>query len=438
MPDLDFSLHEPRHRFADASVILETHCIYVILPELPKKAISDISYNASMGKLSIKDLDLRDKTVFIRVDFNVPLAPGGTEITSDKRIRASLPTIQYALEHGAGVVLASHLGRPKGKRHNEMSLAPVATRLGELLGRPVRMAPDCIGSEVVALKPKSGEVVLLENLRFHPHEEDNDPDFSKQLAAMADIYVNDAFGSAHRAHASTVGIASHLPLAAAGLLMDKELEWLGKATKNPEHPCVALIGGAKVSDKIEVIENLLKVVDTLLIGGAMAYTFLLAKNQPTGKSLVERDKVDLAKQLLEANPDKLVLPVDHVVVREVKPGADNEVVKTIGSDQIAVDIGPETVAEYARILGEAKTVIWNGPMGIFEMPPFDKGTVALAKAVAESGAVSVVGGGDSEKAIKSAGVSDRITHVSTGGGASLEFLGGVELPGVLALTDKPV
>ena len=389
-----------------------------------------------MAKLSIKDLDLKDKTVFMRVDFNVPLAAGGKEITSDKRIRASLPTIQYALEHCAGVVLASHLGRPKGKRNNEMSLAPVAARLSELLGRPVAMAPDCVGLETVGLKPKPGEVLLLENLRFHPEEEANDPEFSKQLAAVADIYVNDAFGSAHRAHASTVGIVSYLPLAAAGLLMDKELEWLTKASKNPEHPCVALIGGAKVSDKIEVIQNLLKVVDKLLIGGAMAYTFLRAKNETTGKSLVEEDKIGLAGQLLAQNGDKLVLPVDHVVVREIRAGAANQVVTTIEADQIAVDIGPRTIEKYAQIIGSAKTVIWNGPMGIFEMPPFDKGTVELAKAVAGSEAVSVVGGGDSEKAIKSAGISDKITHVSTGGGASLEFLGGTELPGVAALTEK--
>jgi phosphoglycerate kinase len=389
-----------------------------------------------MAKLSIKDLDLRDKTVFLRVDFNVPLAPGGKEITSDKRIRASLPTIQYALEHCAGVVLASHLGRPKGKPHSEMSLAPVAARLSELLGRPVKIAPDSVGQEVVALKPRPGEVLLLENLRFHPEEEANDVEFSKQLAALADIYVNDAFGSAHRAHASTVGIVSHLPLAAAGLLMDKELEWLTKATQNPEHPCVALLGGAKVSDKIDVIQNLLKVVDKLLIGGAMAYTFLRARNEPTGKSLVEEDKIDLARQLLASSPDKLVLPVDHVVVREVKPGAGHTVVTTIGPEQIAVDIGPKTIEQYRSIISEARTVIWNGPMGIFEMPPFDTGTVALAKAVAESGAVSVVGGGDSEKAIKSAGVSDKITHISTGGGASLEFLGGAELPGIAALTEK--
>ncbi len=391
-----------------------------------------------MAKLSIKDLDLKGKVVFIRVDFNVPLAPGGKEITSDKRIRASLPTIQYALEQGAGLILASHLGRPKGKPNAEMSLAPVAARLSELLGRPVKMAPDCIGPEVSALKPKPGEVVLLENLRFHKEEEANDPQFSKQLAALADIYVNDAFGSAHRAHASTVGMIAYMPQAAAGLLMDKELEWLGKATRNPDRPCVALLGGAKVSDKIEVIQNLMKVVDRLLIGGAMAYTFLRAKNEPTGKSLVESDKVDLAKSLLAEAGDKLVLPVDHIVVREIKAGAENEAVTTIGDDQIAVDIGPKTVELFEKIIAGAKTVIWNGPMGIFEMPPFDKGTVALAKAVANSGAVSVVGGGDSEKAIKSAGVTSKITHVSTGGGASLEFLAGIELPGVEALSEKAI
>ncbi len=389
-----------------------------------------------MAKLSIKDLDLKDKTLFIRVDFNVPLSADGKEISSDKRVRASLPTIQYALEHGAGVVLASHLGRPKGKPRADMSLAPVAIRLKELLGRPVVMAPDCVGPETLALRPKAGEVLLLENLRFHPEEEANDPGFSKQLAAIADIYVNDAFGSAHRAHASTVGIVSYLPLAAAGLLMDKEIEWLTRATKNPERPCVALLGGAKVSDKIEVIQNLMKVVDKLLIGGAMAYTFMRAKNETTGKSLVEADKIDLAKELLSSAAGKLLLPVDHVVVREIKPGADNQVVTTIATDQIAVDIGPKTIKEYSGAIGEAKTIIWNGPLGIFEMPPFDKGTVALAKAVAASGAVSVVGGGDSEKAIKAAGVSDKITHISTGGGASLDFLSGVDLPGVTALTDK--
>ncbi len=389
-----------------------------------------------MAKLSIKDLDLANKTAFIRVDFNVPLSSDGQEITSDKRIRASLPTIQYALEHSAGVVLASHLGRPKGKPRTDMSLKPVASRLSEFLGKPVAMAPDSVGPEVAGMRPAPGEILLLENLRFHPQEEANDPEFSKQLAALADVYINDAFGSAHRAHASTVGMVSYLPLAAAGLLMDREIEWLTRATQNPARPCVALLGGAKVSDKIEVIQNLIKVVDKLLIGGAMAYTFLRAEGKPTGKSLVEEDKVALARRLIHDHPDKLVFPVDHVVVEQVKPGAPHRVVTEIGETDIAVDIGPKTIDEYAKLIGSAKTVIWNGPMGIFEMPPFDRGTVTLAKAVAESGAVSVVGGGDSEKAIKSAGVSDQITHVSTGGGASLEFLAGMELPGVTALNDR--
>jgi phosphoglycerate kinase len=389
-----------------------------------------------MAKTSIRDLDLRGKRVFIRVDFNVPLAPGGQEITSDKRIRASLPTIQYALEQGAAVILASHLGRPKGKPNAEMSLKPVAARLSQLLNQPVAMAPDCVGPEVEAMLPKPGEVLLLENLRFHAEEEKNDKEFARQLAKLCDVYVNDAFGSAHRAHASTEGMIEFVPQAAAGLLMDKELEYLGKAVKNPDRPCVALLGGAKVSDKIEVIQNLLKVVDTLLIGGAMAYTFLKAKGEPTGKSLVEDDKLDLAKELMAAAGAKLRLPADHVVAEELKAGAANEVVTTIPEGKIAVDIGPATVAAYSEVLRGAKTIIWNGPMGVFEMPPFDAGTVALAKAVAESGAVSVVGGGDSEKAIKSAGVADKITHISTGGGASLEFLGGIELPGVAALPEK--
>jgi phosphoglycerate kinase len=389
-----------------------------------------------MAKLSIRDLDLRGKRVFIRVDFNVPLAPGGQEITSDKRIKASLPTIQYALEQGAGLVLASHLGRPKGKPNPEMSLKPAAARLEELLGRAVKMAPDCVGPEVEAMLPAPGEVLLLENLRFHLEEEKNDPEFSKQLAKLCDLYVNDAFGSAHRAHASTVGMISFVPKAAAGLLMEKELEYLGKVTGNPERPSVAILGGAKVSDKIEVISNLVKIVDRLLIGGAMAYTFLKSKGEATGKSLVEEDKVDLASQLLAAHGSKIVLPVDHVVAAELKEGAANEVVETIPEGKMGLDIGPKTVESYSQILSKAKTVIWNGPMGVFEKPPFDKGTVALAKAVADSGATSVVGGGDSEKAIKSAGVADRITHVSTGGGASLEFLSGIELPGVAALTGK--
>jgi phosphoglycerate kinase len=379
-----------------------------------------------MAKLSIRDLDLKNKRVFIRVDFNVPLAPGGQEITSDKRIKASLPTIQYALDHGAAVILASHLGRPKGKRNPEMSLKPIAVRLQELLGKQVKLV------EIEDAKPAPGEVMLLENLRFYAEEERNDPEFSKKLASLCDVYVNDAFGSAHRAHASTVGMIAYVPQAAAGLLMDKELEYLGKATTNPDRPCIAILGGAKVSDKIEVIQNLLKVVDKLLIGGAMAYTFLKAKGEPTGKSLVEDDKVELAKSLLGS----VMLPVDHVVATEFKAGADHQVVETIPDGTMALDIGPKTIALYEAEIAKSKTIIWNGPMGVFEMPPFDKGTVALAKAVASSGAVSVVGGGDSEKAIKSAGVADKISHISTGGGASLEFLSGIELPGVAALTDK--
>ncbi len=389
-----------------------------------------------MSKLSIRDLDLKDKTVFIRVDFNVPLLAGGREISSDKRIKASVPTIQYALDHGAAVILASHLGRPKGKPNAEMSLTPCAVRLSEMLKRPVAMAPDCIGPKVEAMKPKPGEVLLLENLRFHPEEEANDPGFSKQLAALCDVYVNDAFGSAHRAHASTVGMIQFVPRAAAGLLMDKELEYLTKVTENPERPSIAILGGAKVSDKIEVIQNLMRVVDRLLIGGAMAYTFAKAKGEPTGTSLVEDDKVDLAKKLIAEAGKKLMLPVDHVVAAEFKEGAENEVVSEIPDGKMALDIGPKTIAAYEEVIKGAKTIIWNGPMGVFEKPPFDKGTVAIAHAVANSGAVSVVGGGDSEKAVKVAGVSDKISHISTGGGASLEFLGGMELPGVAALTDK--
>jgi phosphoglycerate kinase len=386
-----------------------------------------------MPTLSIRDLDLKNKTVFIRVDFNVPLAPGGQEITSDKRIRASLPTIQYALDHGAGVILASHLGRPKGKPNPEMSLKPVAARLAELLGRPVRMAPDCVGPEVEKMRPAPGETLLLENLRFRAGEEKNDPVFCKQLAALCDVYVNDAFGSAHRAHASTVGMIQFVPQAAAGLLMAKELEYLTKATRNPARPSIAILGGAKVSDKIEVIENLMNIVDQLLIGGAMAYTFLKAQGAPVGTSLVENDKVDLARELLARASGKLLLPTDHVVVTELKAGADYRVVAQIPEGSMGVDIGPATIAAYSAAIAKAKTIIWNGPMGVFEKPPFDRGTMALAQAVAASDAVSVVGGGDSEKAIQSAGVADKISHISTGGGASLEFLAGMELPGVAAL-----
>lgn len=389
-----------------------------------------------MAKLSIKDLDLEGKRVFIRVDFNVPLANAGQEITSDKRIRASLPTINYALEHGAGVVLASHLGRPKGKPNPEMSMKPVAKKLEELLGKPVELAPDCVGPAVEAMLPAPGEVLLLENLRFHAEEEANDPGFSQKLARLCDVYVNDAFGSAHRAHASTVGMIQFVKQAAAGLLMDQELKYLSMVTTNPARPCVALLGGAKVSDKIEVIENLAKVVDTVLIGGAMAYTFLKSQGEPVGKSLVEDDKLELAAKLLREFGSKLVLPVDHVVAAEIKEGAAHETVERIPDDKMGLDIGEKTIAKYSDIIRGAKTIVWNGPMGVFEVSPFDRGTVALAKAVAESGAISVVGGGDSEKAIKSAGVSSKISHVSTGGGASLEFLSGIELPGVAALNEK--
>ncbi len=389
-----------------------------------------------MAKLSIRDLDLKGKRVFMRVDFNVPLANGGQEITSDKRIKAALPTIQYALERGAALVLASHLGRPKGKVNPEMSLKPAAARLAELLGKPVRMAPDCIGPVVEAMLPAPGEVLLLENLRYHAEEEKNDPEFAKHLAALGEVYVNDAFGTAHRAHASTEGIIQFLKPAAAGLLMEKELEYLFKCTQSPEHPCIGILGGAKVSDKIEVISNLLKFVDKLLIGGAMAYTFAKAQGLPTGKSLVEEDKVDLAKELLAKASDKLMLPTDHVVAELFEAGAPNEVVTEIPEGKMGMDIGPATRAAFAEVITGAKTIIWNGPMGVFEKAPFDAGTVAIAEAVANSGALSVVGGGDSEKAVKQAGLSAKISHISTGGGASLEFLSGLTLPGVAALSDK--
>ena len=389
-----------------------------------------------MNKLSIRDLQLQGKRVFVRVDFNVPLAAGGQEITSDKRIQAAIPTLRYALEHGAGLVVASHLGRPKGKPNSEMSLKPIAIRLAALLGTKVAMAPDCVGPAVEALKPNPGEVLLLENLRFHPEEEANDAGFSKQLAALCDLYVNDAFGTAHRAHASTVGIIKFVPQAAAGLLMEQELKYLTLVTQNPERPCISILGGAKVSDKIEVISNLIQIVDCLLIGGAMAYTFLKSQGKPVGKSLVEEDKVQLAADLLIRFGSKIRLPVDHVVASEFRTGANDQVVADIPEGMMGLDIGPKTIRLYEHEIAGAKTIIWNGPMGVFEMPPFDRGTMAIAHAIANSNSVSVVGGGDSEKAVKSAGVSDKISHISTGGGASLEFLSGIELPGVAALTDK--
>lgn len=394
-----------------------------------------------MAKLSIRDLDLKGTHVFMRVDFNVPLAEG--KVSDDTRIRASLPSIEHARKSGARLVLSSHLGRPKGKRNPAMSLRPAAERLSELLKEPVDFADDCIGPEA---EQKSralaeGGVLLLENLRFHPEEEKNDESFSQALARHGEVYVNDAFGSAHRAHASTVGVTRFLRKAAAGFLMEKELTYLGKAIENPEKPYVAILGGAKVSDKIEVIENLMKLVDVLIIGGGMAYTFLRAQGVAVGKSLVEEDKIELAKQLLSdaaARRVSLLLPQDHKVAEKIDPAAQPQVVgfKEIPDNLMALDIGPRSVEAFVGVIRKAKTIVWNGPMGVFECPPFAEGTMAVARAVADSGATSIVGGGDSIAAIQQAGVTDKITHVSTGGGASLEFLGGLKLPGVEALTDK--
>lgn len=387
----------------------------------------------------IGDLDLSGKKVFIRVDFNVPLDRAtGKEITSDTRIRAAIPTIQLALDSGAALILASHLGRPKGQRVETMSLKPVAACLSELLGRPVTMAPDCVGPEVEALAAdlKPGDVLLLENLRYHSEEEGNDDAFAQHLANLADVYINDAFGTAHRAHASTAGIVPHMAEAAAGLLLHKELTWLSKATANPEHPYVAIVGGAKISGKIDVVENFLRLADKVLIGGAMAYTFFKAQGKEVGSSLVEDEKLDLARETMAKAGGKLMLPVDHVIASGFSVDADT---KTVGVDApvpegwLGLDIGPETVAAYTAEIAGAKLIVWNGPMGVFEMEPFANGTMTVANAVADSDAVSIVGGGDSEKAIKVANIGAKISHISTGGGASLEFLSGLELPGVAAL-----
>jgi phosphoglycerate kinase len=395
-----------------------------------------------VNKLSISDLGLSTKRVFMRVDFNVPIEDG--RITDDNRITASLPSINYVLDKGGCLILASHLGRPKGKPDPKYSLKPVAARLSELLRKPVQFAPDCIGPEVqkmaAALKP--GDVLLLENLRFHAEEEKNDPTFAEQLASLCDVYVNDAFGTAHRAHASTAGIARYVSVAAAGLLMQRELEALGHALTKAEKPYVAIVGGAKISDKIELIQNFLNIANTILIGGAMAYTFLRAQGIETGKSLVEADKIDLAKDLLSRALQKKVsieLPVDHVVASGLD-STDAQVtrVEKTPPDRMGLDIGPETVKSYSGIIRQAKTIVWNGPMGVFEKPRFAEGTFAIARAVAESNAFSIVGGGDSAAAVAQSGVESKITHISTGGGAALEFLSGRKLPGVEVLTDKTI
>lgn len=398
-----------------------------------------------MEKLTINDLDLRGKRVFMRVDFNVPLKDG--VVIDDTRIRETLPTLKLAIAKGGRLVLASHLGRPKGGPDPKYSLLPAARKLEELLGKPVVFGLDCVGPGVESQSKAlvDGEILVLENVRFHPEEEKNDETFSKELAALCDgLFVCDAFGSAHRAHASVVGITKFVQQSAAGLLMEKELAYLGKAVSNPARRFVAILGGAKVSDKIEVVENLMKIADAMLIGGGMAYTFLKAQGLPIGKSLVENDKIDLAKKILadaKARNFKFLLPTDHVTAPDFKadaPATTGSVTAT-PADQMGLDIGPKTIAAYTAEIGNAKTIVWNGPMGVFEMPAFAKGTLEIAKAVAAttvSGATSIVGGGDSVAAVHQSGVADKISHISTGGGASLEFLGGRKLPGVEALTNR--
>ncbi|HEX4039398.1 MAG TPA: phosphoglycerate kinase [Acidobacteriaceae bacterium] len=404
-----------------------------------------------MPKLSIRDLDLAHKHVFMRVDFNVPLTEDGAEITDDTRIRETLPTIEYALRHKAKLILASHLGRPKGKVNLKYSLRPVVDRLRTLLDHTlgiktnVAFAPDCIGdiAKELARQLESGQVLLLENLRFHPEEEANDPEFSKKLAALCDLYVNDAFGSAHRAHASTEGITRFVRQSAAGLLMEKELNYLGKALEAPTRPFVAIIGGSKISGKIDVINNLLDKVDTLVICGGMAYTFARAKGVTTGKSLVEEDKIDVAAHALKKAKAKgvpILLPVDNVLADSFTADAKTQIWDSsvnFPADWQGLDIGPQSIAAVEQVVAQARTIVWNGPAGVFEFPRFAVGTNAIAKAVAANqDAISIIGGGDSVAAVKQAGVADQIRHISTGGGASLEFLEGKKLPGVEALTNK--
>jgi len=390
-----------------------------------------------MDKKTVKDIDLKGKRVIMRVDFNVPMDKG--VITDDKRIKASLPTIKYVLDQGAALILMSHLGRPKGGPDPEFSLKPAAEVLAGHLGKPVQMAPDCIGPEVEkmakALKP--GDVLMLENTRFHPEEEKNDLELAKKMAALADVYVNDAFGSAHRAHSSTEGIARYLP-AVSGFLMEQELEYLGRAVSNPERPYVAILGGAKISDKILVVETLLSKCDKLIIGGGMANTFLAAKGYNMQDSLVETASVETAKTIMAKAGEKLILPVDAVTADKFEAEAASQVVDAdkIPAGWRMMDIGPKSIALFKSALAGAKLIVWNGPMGVFEMPKFAEGTFAIAKLLAESGATTVIGGGDSASAVKKAGVAKQMTHVSTGGGASLEFLEGKELPGVAALNDK--
>lgn len=391
-----------------------------------------------MNKKTVRDIDVKGKRVLVRVDFNVPLSDG--QVTDDTRIRAALPTIQYLIDQGAKVILMSHLGRPKGAPDPKYSLKPAAERLGELLGKPVKMAPACVGPEVEAMvaELQPGDVLVLENTRFYPGETKNDPELAQQMARLGDIYVNDAFGSAHRAHASTEGVAHYLP-AVAGFLMEKELNFLGKALESPERPFIAILGGAKISDKIGVIQNLLGKVDALLIGGGMANTFLAAQGYDMAESLVEAESLDTAKELLAQGADKLHLPVDLVVADAFDANAQSKVVPVdeVPAGWRALDIGPATVAHFSNRLAGAKTVVWNGPMGVFEFPAFAKGTFAIAEVLASlEGATTIIGGGDSVAAVQQSGLADKITHISTGGGASLEFLEGKVLPGVAALQDK--